>query len=86
MRSKKARLRDTLIKLSEQLQAIHQEIPELEHIQGPAIVEMFEHDFPEKNLELVLESPENKRETVDMIRVVPQVSLDQNLIFKFRTI
>lgn len=56
LRSKKVRLRDNLVKLHDQLNAIHQEIPESQHIFGPDIITLSEYDFPEKNLEIVIDS------------------------------
>lgn len=63
-------------RLHEQLDGIHREISKDIHIEGPALIELFEHDFPEKNLELIIELPKSKRAREELyISIVPKVGI-----------
>ncbi|GJQ65650.1 hypothetical protein Trydic_g7740 [Trypoxylus dichotomus] len=75
VRRKKVRLRDSLIVLHDQLDAIHREIPENLHIDGPALVELFEYDFPEKNLELII-NPEPTKESEQRCKIISKLTDD----------
>lgn len=57
MRVKKVQLRDFLLKLTDDLNKIHQEIPKSDHKFGPPIPQISDDDFPEMNLEVVVQLP-----------------------------
>ena len=56
-RDNKIKLRQFLKRKTEKLNEMHSEIPEETWKFGPDVVQLPEHDFPERNLQVIVELP-----------------------------
>lgn len=75
MRNRKVKLVKKYKELYDELLQVQKEIPEDQHITGPPIPEIFDTDFPEKNIELDIQLPEQYREQNDVEKtyIVPVI-------------
>lgn len=51
-----------LIQMQKKIAAIHEEVPEYEHKEGPALPARYEDSYIEKNLEVIVDIPEEPPE------------------------
>ncbi|XP_022906281.2 cilia- and flagella-associated protein 44 [Onthophagus taurus] len=79
LRNKKVQLRDTLQDLENLLKDVQSEIPPSHRENGPDVIELKDEDFPEKNLDLVLNLPIEMRKRPPLEVVVVSEPTDDLL-------